>query len=200
MTGLLGGVFDPPHNAHVILAETALRRFGLERLVVLVTGVPPHKQVATPPEVRYRLAEAAFTGLPGIELSRHELRARERAYTVDTVRWARRRYGDVLYLVGADEFADFLSWRDPEGILRAARLGVASRPGYRRERLDAVLRRVEQPQRVTIFEIPALAISSTQVRERAAAGEPIGDLVPAPVAELVVELGLYREVEPRGSA
>jgi nicotinic acid mononucleotide adenylyltransferase len=71
------------------------------------------------------------------------------------VRWAAARWQDVVFLVGADEFADFLSWKDPEGVLRAVRLGVATRPGYDRGRLESVLRRLESPGRVELFEIPA---------------------------------------------
>jgi nicotinate-nucleotide adenylyltransferase len=125
-------------------------------------------------------------------LSRHELERPGPSYTVDTVRWAAGVYGEVVFVVGADEFAGFLSWHDPEGVLRAARLAVATRPGYPRDRLTAVLAQLSRPDRVELFELDALPISSTDVRERVARREPIDDLVPARVAELVAELGLYR--------
>jgi nicotinate-nucleotide adenylyltransferase len=163
-TGLLGGAFDPPHSAHLVLADAAIRRFELERLVVVVTGDPPHKQVATDAETRYRLAEAAFAGRPKVELSRFEIEAEGPSYTERTARWARRVWGDVIFLVGADEFASFLSWHDPDAVLAEVRLGVATRPGYRRERLDDVLARLERPDRVELFEIEAVGVSSTDVR------------------------------------
>jgi nicotinate-nucleotide adenylyltransferase len=191
-TGLLGGAFDPPHNGHLVLAEGAISRLRLERLVVVVTGTPAHKAVETDAETRARLAEAAFADLPGVVLSRHELERPGPSYTVDTVRWAAGVYGEVVFVVGADEFAGFLSWHDPEGVLRAARLAVATRPGYPRDRLTAVLAQLSQPDRVELFELDALPISSTDVRERVARGERIDDLVPAGVAALVAELGLYR--------
>lgn len=191
-TGLLGGAFDPPHNGHVALAEGAIGHLGLERLVIVVTGTPAHKSVDTDAETRARLAEAAFAGLPGVVLSRHELERPGPSYTVDTVRWAAEVYGEVVFVVGADEFAGFLSWHDPEGVLRAGRLAVATRPGYPRDRLAAVLAHLSEPDRVELFELAALPISSTDVRERIARGEPIDDLVPERVAELVAELGLYR--------
>jgi nicotinate-nucleotide adenylyltransferase len=190
-TGLLGGAFDPPHEGHVVLARAAIDHFALERLVVVVTGDPPHKAVDTDAETRYRLAEAAFAGIPGVELSRFELDADGPSYTVRTARWARERYGDVVFVIGADEFASFLSWHEPASVLDEVRLGVATRPGYPRERLDAVLAGLERPERVELFEIPAVAASSTVVRERIACGEPIDDLVPARVAELVRDLSLY---------
>jgi nicotinate-nucleotide adenylyltransferase len=190
--GLLGGAFDPPHNAHVVLAREGMRHFHLTRLIVVVTGTPPHKPVMTDAETRYRLAAAAFAGMDGVELSRHELERPGPSYTVDTARWARDTFGDVVLLIGADEFASFLSWRDPDGVVDAVRLGVATRPGYPRERLDEVLARLRRPDRVELFEIPELAISSTDVRARIAAGEAVDDLVPSAVARLVDELGLYR--------
>lgn len=191
-TGLLGGAFDPPHNGHLVLAEGALRHLELERLVVVVTGTPAHKAVETEAETRARLAEAAFADVPGVVLSYHELERAGPSYTVDTVRWAAGVWGEVVFVVGADEFAGFLSWHDPEGVLQAARLAVATRPGYARDRLAAVLDRLSQPERVELFEVDALPISSTDVRERVARGEPIAELVPERVAELIDELRLYQ--------
>jgi nicotinate-nucleotide adenylyltransferase len=192
VTGLLGGAFDPPHEGHAVLAREAIRHFRLERLVVVVTGIAPHKAVETDPEVRYRLVEAAFGGRAGIELSRHEVEQRVPSYTVDTARWAEERFGEAIFVVGADEFASFLSWREPDGVLEHVRLGVATRPGYPRERLERVLSALERPDRVELFDIPALPIASSDVRARVARGEPIDGLVRPAVARLIAELGLYR--------
>jgi nicotinate-nucleotide adenylyltransferase len=190
--GLLGGAFDPPHNGHLRLASEAMRHFGLERLLVVPTGNPPHKRVETDAETRYLLAEAAFAHLPGVELSRYELDREGPSYTVDTARWAAERYGDdAIFLVGADEFGDFPAWREPDEILDAVRLGVASRPGFPRERLEAVLRRLRRPERVELFEIQPLPIESRDLRARAARGESIAPFVPPAVARLIAERGLY---------
>ncbi len=191
--GFLGGTFDPPHVGHVALARAAVRELGLDRLVVVVVGEAPHKTVETEAETRFRLAEAAFAGVPSVEVSRHELERVGPSYTVDTARWADSRFRDVVFVVGADEFADFRSWKDPEEILEHARLAVATRPGYPRERLDAVRSRLGRPDRVRYFDLEPVPVASRDVRARAARGEPIDDLVPAPVARLVAELGLYRE-------
>jgi nicotinate-nucleotide adenylyltransferase len=192
VTGVLGGTFDPPHLGHVALARAALDHFRLERLVVIVAGRPPHKQVQSEPEIRFRLAELAFAELPRTALSRLELERDDYAYTVETARLAEREWGDVLFLVGADAFAEFPSWRDPDGILEHARLGVATRPGYSREQLDAVLRGLRRPERVEFFDMEPTPISSTDVRARVARGEPVDGLVPAPVAREIERLGLYR--------
>ena len=192
--GILGGAFDPPHAGHVVLAREAIARFGLERLVALVVAEPAHKPVETPVEQRVELARAAFADVPQVEVVPDD-----HAYTVEFLRESELPKGAV-FVIGADELADFLTWREPDEILRRVRLGVATRPGYPRERLEDVFARVERPERVELFEIPAVSASSTEVRARVAAGRPIDDLVPAEVARLVVALGLYHGVDPRGRA
>jgi nicotinate-nucleotide adenylyltransferase len=184
VTGLLGGTFDPPHNGHVVLARCALDRFRFERLVVVVVADPGHRNAVAAADVRLRLAEAAFSDLPRtrVELDDH-------AYTVDLLRDGRWR--EPLFVVGADEFASFLSWHKPDEILELARLAVATRPGFDRERLDVILGRLTRPERVEFFDIPPVAASSTEVRRRCRHGEPIDDLVPPAVSRLVSENDLY---------
>lgn len=199
MTGLLGGTFDPPHNGHLALARAALDHFHLERLVIVVAGTPPHKPVDLDAETRFHLAEAAFAGLPRTELSRFELERAGPAYTLDTVRYAKRRWCECIFIVGADEFADFLDWHEPDAVLEHACLAVATRPGYDRARLEAVLARLRRPERVELFEIEPLPISSRDLRAGVARGESIEGLVPPAVARLIADLGLYQELDIRAS-
>jgi nicotinate-nucleotide adenylyltransferase len=180
--GLLGGTFNPPHNGHVALARETVDQFGLEGLVVLVAVRPGHKAVQLAAETRLRLARAAFPDR-GVVLDEHER-------TVDTLE--RGPWHDPLFVIGADEFTDFLDWKDPNGVLDRARLAVATRPGYPRERLDAVLEQLSRPDRVLFFEIEPVPISSEDLRGRVARGEPIDAFVPAAVAELIAEEELYR--------
>jgi nicotinate-nucleotide adenylyltransferase len=182
LTGLLGGAFDPPHNGHVALARAAQEQLGLDRLVVLVVAAPGHKDVHCPAETRLALARAAFPELE-VELDEH-------ARTVDMLR--ERRWPDPVFLIGADEFADFARWKEPDEVLELARLAVASRPGYPRERLEAVLVELRRPERVLFFEIEPVDVSSTEIRERAARGEPIEGMVPPAVAEEIERRALYR--------
>ena len=196
MTGLFGGTFDPPHVGHVALARAAREHFALEQLLIVPTGRTPGKRVASDAEIRIALAQAAFESVPGAEVSRLDVDRPQPAYSFETVRWARERWGDVIFLVGADRFADFLAWERPNEVLRYARLGVATRPGFDRERLDGVLAAVERPEQVEFFEIPAVAVSSTDVRRRVGAGESIRGLVPPAVESLIEELGLYRNQRP----
>ena len=200
MTGLFGGAFDPPHAGHLALVRAALDHFRLERLVVIPTGVAPHKDVRTPGEIRLRLAEAAFCDLPRVEVTDWELERGEPSYTVETTRWARERWGELMFLVGADQFAKLDTWHQPDDVLALARLGVATRPGYDRAELLRLRERLRDPSRVELFEIPAVPVASTDVRDRVARGEPIDGLVPPAVARLIGELGLYGDGQQPGEA
>jgi len=184
VTGLLGGTFNPPHNGHLAVARAAREHFELDDLAVLVAERPGHKQVGLDAETRLKLARAAFPD------SRVEPDPYER--TVDMLR--ARRWLEPLFLIGADQFADFLTWKDPEGVIARARLGVATRPGFPHEQLDEVVRQLSRPDRVELFEVDPVPISSREVRDRVARGESIDDLVPPAVAELIGSLGLYRTV------
>jgi nicotinate-nucleotide adenylyltransferase len=189
VTGLLGGAFDPPHNGHVALARAALDHFVLERLRVLVVAAPAHKPVETDSERRLLLARLAFADLP-----RTEVVLDDHPYTVDSVRDPRLVPADALFLIGADQFASFLTWREPEEILAQVRLGVATRPGYPRDRLEAVRARLGASDRVEFFEIPAVPISSREIRARLADGASIEGLVSEPVAQEIADSGAYRHV------
>jgi nicotinate-nucleotide adenylyltransferase len=187
-TGLLGGAFDPPHSGHVALARAAIEHFGLDLLLVLVVARPAHKWVETPVEDRLELARAAFADIPLAEVRRDD-----HAYTVDSLRAGGFDPDETILLVGADQFAGFRTWKEPDGVLDCARLGVATRPGYPRETLGQVLEWLRRPERVEFFEIPDVDVSSTDLRARLGRGDPVGELVPPAVARLVVERGLYHE-------
>lgn len=173
-TAVLGGVFDPPHLGHVALAEGALRRLGADRLLVLVAERPGHKPTVLDAETRLELARLAFGRLP-----RTEIRLDDHAYTVDLLRDA--AFEDAVFVIGADEWAAFDTWKEPDEILRLIPVAVAARPG--------------QPQPlgdVEVFEIDQRPISSREIRERVARGEPVDELVPPAVVDDIERRGLYR--------
>jgi len=182
---LYGGAFDPPHNGHVALAEAALAHFDPARLLVLVAVTPGHRDVELDFEQRFVLARLAFGGLPRTEIVRDD-----HPRTVDALRAA--RYDDPIFLVGADQFAGFLSWKDPDGILELARVGVATRPGFPPELLEPVLAELARPDRVEFFVIPAIDASSTDIRAKLRRDEPVDDLVPGSVAREIEVSGFYR--------
>jgi len=186
--GILGGAFDPPHLGHVELARDGIERFALERLLVRVVERPGHKEVSTAAAIRLDLARLAFAPVTVAEVSLDPF-----ARTVDSL--AALALPDPVFLVGADEFASFLTWKEPGRVLELARLGVATRPGVDRATLDAVLAALDRPERVTFFPIDPLPISSAEIRARVAAGQPIDELLSPDVAAQVARLGLYRRVE-----
>lgn len=179
MTGLYGGAFDPPHLGHVALAAGARRAFALPRLIVLVAERPGHKGTHAPAEARLELARIAFPD--------DEVRLDPYPRTIDLLR--AERFEKPIFVVGADEFCHFLSWKEPDAILDLAELGVGTRPGFPRERLESVLERLERPERVRFFEIEPNSASSTAIR----AGDPIDELVPPDVAALIRQRRLYTE-------
>jgi nicotinate-nucleotide adenylyltransferase len=182
VTVLYGGAFDPPHLGHVAVADAARRQFGTDRLVVLVSERPAHREVDASAEDRLELARAAFPA--------DDVRLDPYPRTVELLR--AERLDDPVFVVGADQFRGFLGWAEPSEVLERSRLAVATRPGFPRAELDSVLEHLEEPERVLFFEIEPNPAASTDVRARAAAGETLDGLVPAAVAQLVMERGLYR--------
>jgi nicotinate-nucleotide adenylyltransferase len=178
---LYGGAFDPPHLGHVALADAARERFDGDRLFVLVSERPAHRAVLASAEDRLALARVAFPG-DDVRLDRHPR-------TVELLR--AEGFDDPVFVVGADQFCNFLHWSEPDEVLGRTRLAVATRPGFPREELDAVLERLAQPDRVLFFEIEPNPAASRDVRARALVGEPLDGLVPAAVARLIEERGLY---------
>jgi nicotinate-nucleotide adenylyltransferase len=180
--GLFGGAFDPPHVGHVVLASAAKQHFELPRLTILVASHPGHKETSLPAETRLDLARAAFPD--------DDVRLDPHARTIDLLR--DESFDDPLFIVGADQFVGFLSWKEPDAVLERARLAVATRPGYSREQFDGVLEQLDQPERVVFFDIEPQAVASSDIRAVVAAGAPLSGLVPDGVAELIRERGLYR--------
>lgn len=177
MTGILGGRFDPPQVGHVALAHAALDQLPIDRLLVLVAAAPGHREVVAPAEERLRLARLAFDFADEVALDEH-------AFTVDAVRDG--RFGDAIFIVGADEGAAFPTWKEPDEILRHVRLAVGTRSGFPPADLT------RYGERVLSFELASPAVSSSEVRERIARGEPVDGLVPPAVAEAIEEHHLYR--------
>jgi len=177
VTGILGGTFDPPHNGHVALARAALVELPIDRLIVLVAAQPGHRGTLAAPDDRLALARAAFGELQA------EVVLDDNAFTVDAVQGG--RFGDAMFIVGADEGRDFPGWKDPDGVLRWVRLAVGTRSGYAPPDLE------RYGDRVLSFELDSPAVSSSGVRERLSRGEPVTGLIPEAVLREIEERGLY---------
>lgn len=194
--GIFGGTFDPPHIAHLALAAEALRQLGLERVLWVLTPVPPHKpgQAITPVETRLELVRAAIRGEPRFELSRVDIDRPPPHYALDTVRRLRETYpgAELVYLMGGDSLRDLPNWHQPqEFVLACHALGVMRRPKTRLnlERLEASLPTLRE--KVRFFDAPRLDISASDIRRRARLGQPYLYMLPAAVGEIIAAQGLY---------
>ena len=183
---IFGGTFDPVHSAHLALAREAVRTFGVARVLFVPASRPPHKSGATVAgyEDRYRMVELACQGEPSFEASRLE-EGQERSYSIDTIERVRAGLAaddELLFLIGADAFAEIATWRRWQDVVRAVRFIVAARPGH-----DYTV-----PPGATVERLDtlALAVSSSAIRARLAAGEQPREL-PPPVLAYIRERGLY---------
>lgn len=192
--GVLGGTFDPIHNAHCEIARAACEQASLDRVLFVVSARPPHKSGETfaCAEDRYAMVEAAVRGEARLEASRIEIERPGASYTVDTLREIGSQYpGARLFLIiGYDSLLDLPQWRDPRGIMDLARLLVVPRPGPRRDPPS------ECAGHFDLLAYPETALSSTEVRERIRAGQPFGRLVPPGVEALIRQKGLYDAARP----
>jgi nicotinate-nucleotide adenylyltransferase len=198
--GIYGGSFDPVHFGHLLLAETARAEIGLDRVVFLPLGVPPHqKNVRTSGEDRFAMLEAAVAPYPEFEVGRYEIDSPNTSYTADTLRYYRETYPDdeLFLIVGSETFNDVPRWVRPREICGLASLIVARRAGFPPPDFD-LFREIAPPERIEAFrrqvvEMPALEISSTAIRQRVAAGRSVRFLTPDVVADYIESRRLYRD-------
>lgn len=193
--GVLGGAFNPPHLGHLLLAQEAIESLGLDELVLVPTGVAPHKVIEPEPGpgVRLELARLAAAELDGVRASALEVERQGPSFAYRTLELLADELpgSQLTFVMGADVAAGLAGWRRPERVVELARIAVAERPGTPRAEVDEVLARVGAEATRAAIEMPPVGISSSLVRDRVVAGRPIRWLVPDSVAELIAERGLY---------
>lgn len=203
--GILGGTFDPFHLGHLGLARAARDILGLERVLVVPAAEPPHKRgrPISPGDVRLALVEAGIAGEPRIEASGIELDRPGPSYTVDTIAAladAERDAGrtpDITVILSAESFAGLPAWHEPERLLDLARVAVAPRAGHAPPDPAWIAARFPgRTDRIDLVEAPQVDVSASDIRRRAAAGEPLDGLVPHGVADAIAANRLYRHPEP----
>ena len=189
--GIVGGTFDPIHHGHLVAASEVADRFALDEVVFVPTGQPWQKNdvKVSPAEDRYLMTVIATASNPRFHVSRVDIDRPGPTYTVDTLRELRKVYGpeaELFFITGADALAKILSWKDADQLFSLAHFVGVTRPGF--ELSGAHLPK----DAVSLVEVPAMAISSTDCRARVAAGKPVWYLVPDGVVQYIAKRGLYR--------
>lgn len=197
--GLMGGTFDPIHYGHLVAAEGARHSFALDKVIFIPAGRPPHKseRQVTDPYHRFIMTELAVASNPYFETSTIEVERQGYSYTIDTVRQVRELYphAEIFFITGADAVLEILSWKNVDELLEMCWFIAATRPGYPLENLRSRLKgkiKESQMKRIIPMEVPALAISSTDIRARVREGRPIKYLLPEPVEAYILNRGLYK--------
>ena len=194
--GVLGSAFNPPHLGHLALAQEALWQLGLAEVVLVPTGQAPHKRIAEDPGKEQRLAMTRLAAADDARFSVSSLEVEREgpSYTYETLELLAKERGDseLVFVMGADAAVGLESWREPERVVELARIAVARRAGISDSEVAAVMRSLGAADRATMLEMPQFGVSSSAVRERAAAGRPLRYLVPEPVARFIEEKGIYR--------
>lgn len=195
--GIMGGTFDPIHYGHMVAAETARVEFGLDRVLFIPTGSPPHKEnrLISDANLRYEMVEMSIQSNKDFMVSRMEIDREGTTYTVDTLRILHAIFPqqELHFITGTDALKEMLSWHEHEEIIRIAKIIGVSRPGYDSKNL---IENISQKypftkNRIAQIEIPALAISSTDIRMRVANNKPIRYLLPDEVRLFINDRDLY---------
>jgi nicotinate-nucleotide adenylyltransferase len=193
--GVMGGTFDPIHHGHLVAASEVADMFHLDEVIFVPTGQPWQKsaKVVSSAEDRYLMTVIATASNPRFSVSRVDIDRKGPTYTVDTLRDLHTRVGDkadLFFITGADVLARILSWKDADQLFRLAHFIGVTRPGFQLS--DAHLP-AESAGSVSLVQVPAMAISSTDCRNRVASGQPIWYLVPDGVVQYITKHHLYRQ-------
>ncbi|GHS88807.1 nicotinate-nicotinamide nucleotide adenylyltransferase [Cellulomonas hominis] len=188
--GVMGGTFDPIHHGHLVAASEVAARYELDEVIFVPTGAPSFKQndAVSPAEHRYLMTVIATASNPRFTVSRVDIDRPGLTYTVDTLRdlSAQRPGSDLFFITGADAIAQIVGWKDADELFSMAQFVAVTRPGHTLTTDGLPADRVSQ------LVIPALSISSTDVRARARADAPVWYLVPDGVVQYIAKHGLYR--------
>jgi nicotinate-nucleotide adenylyltransferase len=186
--GVMGGTFDPIHNGHLVAASEVAAALNLDQVVFVPTGAPENKPEVTGGEHRYLMTVIATAANPRFLVSRVDIDRDKPTYTVDTLTDLKNSYPDaeLFFITGSDAIAQILAWKEVQRLWDLAQFVAVSRPGHALQIPDV------PAGTVTVVEVPALSISSTDCRNRVSNGEPIWYLVPDGVVQYIGKHGLYR--------
>lgn len=190
---LFGGTFDPPHNGHLAIARQCRQELNLKRVYFIPAFLAPHKTNLKIADARHRLAmlNLAVQNESGFEILKFELERQGISYSIDTILAVKREFHlgkkDLYFLIGADSFTEFNTWREPERILDECRVVVAGRPGFSIDRVPQAYR-----QKVVVLSNPLMTVSSTDIRQRIQKHLSVDELIPEPVLDYIRKNKLYQ--------
>lgn len=215
--GIMGGTFNPIHYGHLVTAQEAIDQFNLDKVIFIPTGEPPHKtsDFIAGPNARYIMTVIATASNPKFFVSRIEIERKGKSYTIDTLRELRSIYGgdiNLYFITGADAILEILTWKDTDQIIGLCKFIAATRPGYDLSRLEDLKRKLfgnsllseslkdrskirkDIKDTVMVMEVPALAISSTDIRARISENRSVAYLLPEGVENYILKHGLYKQL------
>jgi nicotinate-nucleotide adenylyltransferase len=189
--GVMGGTFDPIHNGHLVAASEVQQKFDLDEVIFVPTGMPWMKSGVTEGEHRYLMTVIATAANPRFTVSRVDIDRKGPTYTIDTLRdiHTARPNADIFFISGADAIAQIVEWKDVEQVWPLAHFVAVTRPGH-----PLTISGLPE-QGVSLLEVPALAISSTDCRSRVSRGFPVWYLVPDGVVQYISKHHLYRSIQ-----
>jgi nicotinate-nucleotide adenylyltransferase len=198
---IMGGTFDPIHYGHLVTAEAVRQEFQIDQVLFIPTGRPPHKSTkkVSDPENRYLMTLLATQSNDHFFASRLEIDRTGYTYTIDTIHALKEIYGsdtEIFFITGADAFLQIFNWHNAEELLHSCTFVAATRPGYNKDELLKHVDHIIQNhplQKFHFIEVPALSISSSDIRERVLEGRSIKYLLPESVESFIHKYHLYKE-------
>ena len=190
--GIFGGTFDPIHNAHLIIAQYAREQLGIDKMVLMPSGNPPHKKALTDKSIRYEMVRLAAED--DFEVCRYEVDREEYSYTVNTLKYLNEKYPDdeIYFVIGEDSLSDIYKWYKPEEILKLCTLLV-----FGRKSKETLLNKISEVKKalggdILAIEAPVFEISSTDIRNRIKNGKSVKHMIPEKVRDYIEKSGLYK--------
>lgn len=195
---IMGGTFDPIHYGHLVTAEAVRSEFGIDKVLFIPTGKPPHKKrhSVSENESRYLMTVLATMDNPHFEVSRIETDREGMTYTVDTIKELKKVYKDQIYFItGADAIQNIMTWKNVEELLKLCEFIAVTRPGFKKEELMELVDGMKKKygSKISILEVPALAISSSNIRYKVTNGDTIKYLLPPQVEQYINKTRLYAD-------
>ncbi|WP_202710640.1 nicotinate-nucleotide adenylyltransferase [Sporosalibacterium faouarense] len=203
--GIMGGTFDPIHIGHLVIAEEVRNKFNLDKVIFIPSGQPPHKNLSnvTEPEHRYQMTLLATISNPYFEVSSIEMDRAGKTYTVDTIKKLNEVFNeevDFYFITGADAILDLPTWKNVNELLTLCNFVAATRPGFGLEKMQKGIEKLEKKYNRSIYTliVPALQISSTDIRNRINNNQSIKYLLPESVEHYIYKNNLYKSSENGG--